>query len=110
MNIPFELHVALRYLLARRKQASISISSLISVIGVTVGVMAVIIALALMTELQMKRRDKVVGASPHIYVFKQVCIGADYGPELEKLKQAPHVIRAAPQILGQGPLSAAGRH
>src|SRR5258705_4425814 len=108
MNIPFELHVALRYLLARRKQASISISSLISVIGVTVGVMAVIIALALMTGLQMKLRDKVVGASPHIYVCRQGAIGADYGPELEKLKQVPHVIGAAPEILGQGLLSAAG--
>ena len=108
MNIPFELHVALRYLLARRKQASISVSSLISVIGVTVGVMAVIIALALMTGLQVKLRDKLVGASPHLYVWKQGGIGEDYRPELEKLRKVPHVIGAAPEILDQGLLSTAG--
>ena len=69
MDLPFELHVALRYLLARRKQASISISSFISVLGVTVGVAAVTIALALMTGLQQELRDRVLGANPHIYVW-----------------------------------------
>ena len=49
MNIPFELHIALRYLLAKRKQAFISVISFISTLGVTVGVMALVIALALMT-------------------------------------------------------------
>ena len=38
MNLPFELHVALRYLLAKRKQAFISVISLVSTIGVAVGV------------------------------------------------------------------------
>ena len=102
MNIPFELHVALRYLLARRKQASVSISSYISVIGVSVGVTAVIIALALMTGLQTELRDRVLGANPHIYVWKQGGIGADYPAELEKLRAIPHVVGAAPEILGQG--------
>ena len=49
MDLPFELFVALRYLLAKRKQAFISLISLISAVGVMVGVMAVLIALALMT-------------------------------------------------------------
>ena len=106
MNIPFELHVALRYLLAKRKQASVSISSYISVIGVTVGVAAVIIALSLMTGLQTELRDRVLGAGPHIYVFKAGGIGEDYHPELEKLRKVPHVIGAAPEILGQGLISA----
>src|SRR5262245_8566843 len=102
MDLPFELHVAFRYLLARRKQASISISSLISVIGVSVGVMAVIIALALMTGLQAKLNEKLLGASPHIYVWKQTGLGVDYRAELEKLRQLPHVIGAAPEILDRG--------
>jgi lipoprotein-releasing system permease protein len=102
MNIPFELHVALRYLLARRKQASVSISSYISVIGVSVGVTAVIIALALMTGLQTELRDRVLGANPHIYVWKQGGIGADYPAELAKLRALPHVVGAAPEILGPG--------
>jgi len=44
VDIPFELHIALRYLLAKRKQAFISVISLISTLGVTVGVMALVIA------------------------------------------------------------------
>ncbi len=109
MDLPFELHIALRYLLARRKQASISISSFISVLGVTVGVAAVTIALALMTGLQQELRDRVLGANPHIYVWNQKGLGGDYHPELQKLRQLPHVIGAAPEILGQGLISAAGK-
>ena len=58
MDLPFELFVALRYLLAKRKQAFISLISLISVLGVAVGVMALLIALALMTGLQGELRDR----------------------------------------------------
>src|SRR5262245_3448714 len=70
MNLPFELHVALRYLLAKRKQAFISVISLISTLGVTVGVMALVIALALMTGLQTELRDRILGANPHVFVWK----------------------------------------
>ena len=105
MNIPFELHVALRYLLAKRKQAFISVISFISTLGVTVGVMAVIIALALMTGLQQELRDRIVGANPHVYVWKQGGI-ADYQAEADRLGRIPHVIGAAPEILGQGLISA----
>ena len=107
MSIPFEFHVALRYLLARRKQALISVISFISIIGVMVGVMAVIIALAVMTGLQQEVRDRILGASAHINVSRVNGI-SDYHAEAERLKQVPHVIGAAPAILGQGILSAFG--
>src|SRR5207245_1445519 len=107
MNIPFELHIALRYLLARRKQAFISVISFISTLGVTVGVMALVIALALMTGLQQEIRDRIVGSNPHIYVWNTKGI-ADYHAEADKLRAVPHVLGAAPAILGQGLISAAG--
>jgi lipoprotein-releasing system permease protein len=100
MELPFELHVALRYLLAKRKQAFISVISLISTLGVTVGVMALVIALALMTGLQGEIRDRIVGANPHIYVWKTSGIG-DYHVEAARLRQIPHVVGAAPAILGK---------
>ena len=77
MDLPFELFVAVRYLLARRKQAFISLISLISVLGVAVGVMALLIALALMTGLQGELRDRLVGSTAHVYVFK---VGWHQGP------------------------------
>ena len=83
MNMPFELHIALRYLLAKRKQAFISVISFISTLGVTVGVMALVIALALMTGLQQELRDRIVGSNPHIYVWNTGGI-ADYRAEADE--------------------------
>ena len=83
MNLPFELHIALRYLLARRKQAFISVISLISTLGVTVGVMALVIALALMTGLQDELRDRILGSTAHVYVWKGDGI-TDYRAEVDR--------------------------
>jgi lipoprotein-releasing system permease protein len=105
MELPFEVHVALRYLLAKRKQAFISVISFISTLGVTVGVMALVIALALMTGLQQELRDRIVGSNPHIYVWNTRGID-DYHAEVEKLRAVPHVLGAAPAVQGQGLLSA----
>jgi lipoprotein-releasing system permease protein len=107
MDLPFELHIALRYLLAKRKQAFISVISFISTLGVTVGVMALVIALALMTGLQQELRDRILGSNPHIYVWNTKGI-ADYHAEADKLRRIPHVLGAAPAILGQGLVTAGG--
>jgi len=84
--MPFELAIAWRYLLAKRKQAFISLISLISTMGVAVGVTALIIALALMTGLQGELRDRILGAQPHIYVWKTGGI-VDYHAETAKLAE-----------------------
>ena len=107
MDLPFELFIALRYLLARRKQAFISLISLISVLGVMVGVMALLIALALMTGLQGELRDRIVGSAAHIYVMK---VGGITDPEGEvrKLLAVPRVVGAAPVVVGKGILTSDG--
>jgi lipoprotein-releasing system permease protein len=105
--VPFELHVALRYLLAKRKQAFISVISSISTIGVTVGVMALVIALALMTGLQQELSERILGSQPHLFVWKRGGF-MDYRAEAETLRKMPHVVGAAPGILGRG-LITAGR-
>jgi lipoprotein-releasing system permease protein len=95
----FELFIALRYLLARRKQAFISLISLISTLGVTVGVMALVIALALMTGLQGELRDRLLGSTAHVYVWKIPGL-TDYQAEVARLRKVPHVVGAAPTIQG----------
>ena len=97
-RLPFELFVAVRYLLARRKQAFISLISLISTLGVMVGVMALLIALALMTGLQAELRDRIVGSSAHIFVHKVGGGIQDVDAEIAKLKGVPRVLGAAPVI------------
>jgi lipoprotein-releasing system permease protein len=94
--------VALRYLLARRKQAFISLISLISTLGVAVGVMALLVALALMTGLQGEMRDRIVGSAAHVYVWRVGQNGIDDPQaEIEKLRGLPRVTGAAPVILGK---------
>ena len=107
MDLPFELFVALRYLLAKRKQAFISVISLISALGVTVGVMAVLIALALMTGLQGELRDRIVGSAAHVYVMKAGGL-TDPDAELKKLLSIPRVIGAAPIVQGKALLTSDG--
>ena len=107
MSLPFELFVATRYLMARRKQAFISVISLISGIGLSVGVTAVLIVLALMTGLQGEMRDRIVGAAAHIYVLKAGGFG-DTEQELTKIRSVPRVIAAAPAVLGPGLAQSAG--
>src|SRR4026209_1839472 len=97
----FELFVALRYLLARRKQAFISLISLISVLGVAVGVMALLIALALMTGVQGELRDRIIGSAAHVYVFK--LDGPIENLAAERAKVAgPGVVGTAPAV-SEGP-------
>jgi len=105
MNLGFEGFVAVRYLLARRKQAFISLISAISILGVTVGVMALLIALALMTGLQGELRDRIVGASAQIYVSKTGEGLVDYQADIAKLKAIQHVVGVAPAALGKGLLT-----
>ena len=97
---PFELYLALRYLTARRKQASIASTSIISILGVLVGVMALVIALALMTGLAQEMRDRIVGASAHVYVWKAGGFD-DYREEAKELLQVPGVLAAAPALPGE---------
>jgi lipoprotein-releasing system permease protein len=106
MNLPFELFIAVRYLLAGRKQAFISLISLISMLGVAVGVMALLIALALMTGLQSELRDRIVGAAAHVYVFKVGGI-QDAAAEIAKMQALPRVTAAAPVVLGKALIKSA---
>ena len=106
--MPFELQVALRYLLAKRRQVFISIISLVSTLGVTVGVMALIVALAMMTGLQGELRDRLVGAQAHIFVHKSGGLGP-IDDEIKALRTVPHVTGAAPTVLGYGLIRSADR-
>jgi len=96
----FELLVAIRYLKAKRKQAVISLITLISVIGVAAGVAALIIALAINAGFRADLQKKLLGAQPHVSVIsKERTRGiADYKRLVKEIEQVPGVIAAAPAI------------
>ena len=104
--MPFEILVALRYLTARRKQAFISVISSISVLGVVVGVMALMVALGLMTGLQREIRSRILGATAHISVFKSKTDAFEnYREVVAAVRKAPRVQGAAPALYGKGLLT-----
>ncbi|HEY2943231.1 MAG TPA: ABC transporter permease [Vicinamibacteria bacterium] len=106
--MPYELLIALRYLTAKRKQAFISIISAISVLGVVVGVMALMVALGLMTGLQKEIRSKILGTTSHISLFRSRGEGFDdYRQVVERVRHLPHVLGAAPAVYGKGIVASA---
>ncbi|MEE8317305.1 MAG: lipoprotein-releasing system transmembrane subunit LolC, partial [Candidatus Omnitrophota bacterium] len=66
----YELWISFRYLISRRKEGFISIISFISVMGVAVGVTALIVVLAVMSGFDNELREKIVGTNSHIVIEK----------------------------------------
>jgi len=88
----FELFIARRYLTARRKEAFVSVITLISVVGVAIGVAALVIAIALITGFQGDVQAKILGATSHIMV-------SDLGGRgLENYDDMARRIRALPGV------------
>ena len=106
--MPFELLIALRYLLAKRKQVFISVISAISTLGVVVGVMILLIALAIMTGFQGELRSRILGAVSHLSVYSVSGGGfRDYRDVVEKLADIDGIEGAAPVIYGKALASSA---
>lgn len=100
----WELFVGLRYLLSRRRRF-LSLISLVSLVGVTIGVATLNIVLAVMTGFEQELRDKILGFNPHVVVMNY---GGPFDGWAEKLAQArsvPGVAGAAPFVYGQAMLS-----
>jgi lipoprotein-releasing system permease protein len=97
VSVPWELQVAVRYLTARRKQAFISLISGVAVVGVAVGVMAVLIALGLMTGLQSEIRSRILGATAHVSIFQ------GRGDPFESYQEVVDTVRGVPGVAGSAP-------
>ncbi len=104
--MPFELFVALRYLLAKRKQTLISIVTLISVAGVGSGVAALIIALALNSGFQKEFQDRILGATSHVNLLRLGNLPIqDYRALADRLRKKPEVVVVSPTVYSQAQLA-----
>ena len=104
----FELRIALRYLVAQRRQLFISVISTISTLGVIVGVMILLIALAILTGFQGELRSRILGAASHLSIYKGG--GApfdDYRDVIAKLGGIDGIDGAAPVFYGKALVSSA---
>jgi lipoprotein-releasing system permease protein len=103
----FELFVARRYLRAKRKQVVISVITVISVVGVAAGVMALVIALAINSGFRTTLENNLLGLTAHVQIQeKEPGEGIEGWEQLSgKLARLPHVKSASPALYDGGLLS-----
>ena len=109
----FEIFVATRYLKAKRRQAVISLITVISVVGVAAGVMALVIALAINNGFRSSLETSLLGSTPHVVLLEKQPAGgiANWRELCARLGRVEHVRSVAPGLYGKvmlsGPLQAA---
>ena len=93
----YELFIAKRYLTARRKQAFISVITFISVLGIAIGVMALVIAISLITGFQSDVQDKILDSTSHIMVSDLTGEGLkNYRDIQDKIREMDGVLTVSP--------------
>jgi lipoprotein-releasing system permease protein len=103
MKRAYELFVSLRYLRAKKKQAFFSIITFISLGGITLGVAALIIVLAVMNGFQKDLREKILGTKAHIVIYDKTYRAIpDYQKSIEAVKSVGGVVSATPFVFSQG--------
>ncbi|MDA7533034.1 ABC transporter permease [Verrucomicrobia bacterium] len=93
-RLPFELLFALRYLRPRR--TFVSIITLISIIGVVLGVAVLIVVISVMTGFDLQLRDRIIGFESHLIVRK-------LGGPMQNYQQVARFIRDQPKVTGASP-------
>jgi lipoprotein-releasing system permease protein len=98
-GLPFELLLVLRYL--RPKRTFVSIITLISIIGVTLGVAVLIIVISVMTGFDHQLRERILGFSSHLRITKHGTVMKDYLTVMGLVRADPQVRGTAPLVMGQ---------
>ncbi|WP_432473290.1 lipoprotein-releasing ABC transporter permease subunit [Amphritea sp. HPY] len=105
---PFSIYVGLRYTAAKRSNHFISFISLVSMLGLMLGVAALIVVLSVMNGFDRELKDRILGMVPHATI-------SDYGQPLtswqeisQQVVQKPGIVGAAPYIQAQGMLTNRG--
>ncbi len=106
----YEIFIALRYLKARRRQAAISVITAIAVVGISVGVAALIVAQALITGFRSDVQEKILQGTAHLNLLKEDNSGIENYRELvNQVSKVPGVKAASPTIYSPALLSIGDR-
>lgn len=104
-KLPFELLLGLRYIRAKKRNSFISFISVSSMVGIALGVLALITVMSIMNGFQQELRDRILGMAPHINVLSHEDSIKDWEYFYTSLKEHPNIVGAAPNIEEQGMLS-----
>lgn len=97
----FEFFLSLRYLRAKRKQAFVSFITMISVIGVTVGVMSLVVVLSVMNGFRQELTSKIMGVNAHVLVTDARGALVDYREIGREIDEIEGVAASTPFIYSQ---------
>jgi len=100
----FEYFIGGRYLRARQKQAFINLITILSIAGVTVGVMALIVVIAVMTGFEADLKSRILGGQSHVVVMRYSGPFTKYHQVMQDVEQIDGVEAATPFIYTQGML------
>ena len=104
----FEIFLSARYLKAKRKQAFISIITLISIIGVMMGVMALIVVLSVMNGFREDLMSKILGVNSHLLVLSYEGAFQDYDKVAARVNATEGVVASTPFLYSQVMLNSSG--
>ena len=102
MALPYEIFIGLRYLRAKRRNRTISFNTIVSIVGITLGVAALIGTVGIMTGFKEDVQAKILGTTAHILVndrMKESMV--DYEEQVKKVAGVPEVLAATPFIFRQ---------
>ena len=102
----YELFIGLRYLRAKRKEAFISTITVISTLGLIIGVMTLNIVLAVFTGFEEDLRERILGFNPQVVVLSFSGTIAHADQVVQRIEDVPGVAAAAPFVYGQAMLAA----
>jgi len=105
MTFPYELFIGLRYTRAKRRNHFISFISMTSMLGIALGVAALIVVLSVMNGFQNELRTRILGVASHLQISGGGNVLADWPGVVSFVKGSPQVLAAAPYIMAQGMLS-----
>ncbi len=105
MNLPLELFIGLRYTRAKRRNHFISFISLISMLGIALGVMALIVVLSVMNGFENELRGRILGMVSHVTVSSYGGSLQDWSGLNEQVSENTQVIGSAPYIEAEAMLS-----
>jgi lipoprotein-releasing system permease protein len=104
VTFPYEILIGLRYTRAKRRNHFISFISLISMLGVALGVTALIVVLSVMNGFQTELRTRILGVASHIQIHGLDGDLANWPQVAEEAKAHPEVVAAAPFVQAQSML------
>ena len=105
MALPYELRIGLRYTRAKRRNHFISFISLISMLGIALGVAALIVVLSVMNGFQTELRDRILAVVSHIQISGASGEMEGWQRVADQSLTQPGVIAAAPYVQAQGMIS-----